>query len=500
MPFAGYEDFDACVVDNSDKNNPEAYCAAIQREVEGEKSMNDIALKALDDDPCWDGYEQVGMKEDENGNPVPNCVPKGKTNSAMQFTLRSLEGKPIKRTDLGGGKVKYQDMKLLAPGIWADAGSQQAAYYSPEGIRSLRADYDASKYNGPPVNIMHDVDMMSGETHAPSVAGYVDPKSLAVDDEDNLYGDIVLDTNNAAGAYADENLQGALKTKGRLGFGGPSVEIPAKGLEEEFDEQRGMPRIVKGLLSGLGLVMNPASKTVSFAKEVARRGAMLSGEDTKSFYLARTLMDPDEARQTLESFGVDTSMMDDEEISMLADELAGGVEMEEDMDDDMMDDDMLMPDEEEEEMMEMGDYEDDEEDEEEFMDLEEMQGGLPEEENPLLNPDEEEEDMLEMGDDIEEPMNADEDQLMEDMEDEDEEDDLANLDERVANLEDAISQVMSSGQVKSVVRKEMRTLKRRLSAIEETPQTPESDKEADSSVWATADTSITSTGVDSYTR
>jgi len=67
MPFAGYEDFDACVVDNADKNNPEAYCAAIQREVEGEKSMNDIALKALDDDPCWEGYEQVGMKEDENG-------------------------------------------------------------------------------------------------------------------------------------------------------------------------------------------------------------------------------------------------------------------------------------------------------------------------------------------------------------------------------------------------------------------------------------------------
>jgi len=70
----------------------------------------------------------------------------------------------------------------------------------------------------------------------------------------------------------------------------------------------------------------------------------------------------------------------------------------------------------------------------------------------------------------------------------------------VANLEDAISQVMSSGQVKSVVRKEMRTLKRRLSAIEEAPKTPESDKEADSSVWATADSGITSTGVDTYTR
>jgi hypothetical protein len=26
-------------------------------------------------DPCWDGYEQVGMKQ-KKGKPVPNCVPK----------------------------------------------------------------------------------------------------------------------------------------------------------------------------------------------------------------------------------------------------------------------------------------------------------------------------------------------------------------------------------------------------------------------------------------
>ena len=27
-------------------------------------------------DPCWDGYEAIGMKE-KNGKTVPNCVPKG---------------------------------------------------------------------------------------------------------------------------------------------------------------------------------------------------------------------------------------------------------------------------------------------------------------------------------------------------------------------------------------------------------------------------------------
>jgi hypothetical protein len=26
-------------------------------------------------DPCWTGYEQIGMK-DKKGKPVPNCVPK----------------------------------------------------------------------------------------------------------------------------------------------------------------------------------------------------------------------------------------------------------------------------------------------------------------------------------------------------------------------------------------------------------------------------------------
>jgi len=34
--FADYEDFDACVADNQDKRDPEAYCAAIKRDIEGE--------------------------------------------------------------------------------------------------------------------------------------------------------------------------------------------------------------------------------------------------------------------------------------------------------------------------------------------------------------------------------------------------------------------------------------------------------------------------------
>jgi hypothetical protein len=40
----------------------------------------DIKYRRADDedkdDPCWEGYEMAGMKTDEDGNKVPNCIPK----------------------------------------------------------------------------------------------------------------------------------------------------------------------------------------------------------------------------------------------------------------------------------------------------------------------------------------------------------------------------------------------------------------------------------------
>jgi len=45
MPFGGYDDFDDCVRQNSDKEDPEAYCASIERETEGDK-MTDESTEA----------------------------------------------------------------------------------------------------------------------------------------------------------------------------------------------------------------------------------------------------------------------------------------------------------------------------------------------------------------------------------------------------------------------------------------------------------------------
>lgn len=38
--------------------------------------------------PCWDGYEQRGMKE-KDGKMVPNCVPKDSTNKSMTISQNS---------------------------------------------------------------------------------------------------------------------------------------------------------------------------------------------------------------------------------------------------------------------------------------------------------------------------------------------------------------------------------------------------------------------------
>jgi hypothetical protein len=39
------------------------------------KSVSDLLGESKNDNPCWDGYEQIGMKM-KDGKEVPNCVPK----------------------------------------------------------------------------------------------------------------------------------------------------------------------------------------------------------------------------------------------------------------------------------------------------------------------------------------------------------------------------------------------------------------------------------------
>lgn len=431
-PFAGYDDFDACVADNQDVDDPEAYCAEIKRKTESELSEREE--KALEESECGEGHVSVDGKcvpVEEVDAPAPLL----NSSESMHLTLKSLDSEPIERIEEGENTVRYTSVKLLSPGIWTDDGSKQATYYSPEGIANLTPEWDDSEHDGPPLNIMHDLDMEEFEAHEASVAGHIDPDTLDTDDDDNLYADLVFDTSVGAGQFADENLKSTLENEGRVGFGGPSVEIPAEGLEQSHDQARDMPRVDGGLLTGAAMVMEPASKTVNFAREAARRPIAMSGsKDAKAFTLKDAGMSPEVDRGEIRAEVLGRTLQVDEiqeEAQSIADELDVPVG----------------------EVMEVLDP---------LLDMDDEGEGEPEgdgedtemEDDPE---DEEEEDEKEMDD-----MDALRDQV-------------ANLSERLEDVEDAVAQAMSADEVES----ELQEVQQKLADAETVKELEEAKEELD---------------------
>jgi hypothetical protein len=399
MPMGPYADFDACVRENQDKDNPDAYCGAIKAEIENSDYDRDkiyetaqehsvsptCAVSLLEDgeitaeDPCWEGYTQVGMKPNPDGSgEVPNCVPDDEVPDATGYENRALATRtlqigPIER-EASGETVRYNNVALLGQGVWTDQASRTPTLYDGESLANIEAEYDASEYDGPPVNIAHDLSA-TGEPNEASIGGYIDPESLTTD-EGKLYGDIVLDTTTPAGDYADENLQSALSSGGKVGFGGPSVEldVPREHLTPAPDHPRAEEKVEQAALTGTGLVMDPASKNISFDRETATRAVALSNQGDKPLSVQTKVMaDIEDLRGDLEQYNIDTEDMTDEDVmefaqglhSDLMDTLGGMEDMDEDMgsymedmDDEDMDEDMadMEDDMEDDEDMEMADY------------------------------------------------------------------------------------------------------------------------------------------------
>lgn len=316
------------------------------------------ADKELDEDPCWDGYTMVGTKV-QDGEEVPRCVPSdevpdanmamadesdcpdGKVNvqgdcvsvdevygmelSAFDaptvFQLAGLSTEPIERTEEGDSTVRYSNLSLLTEGVWTDQKSKTPTLYSEEGIANIQARYDESEFDGPPVNVMHDVDPADGEVHEASHGGYVDPNSLTFQNG-ALMGDIVLDTATAAGDFADENLQSALESNGRVGFGGPSVELDLDPEEhiQNSDHPSAKKEINGGWLTGLGLVMEPADKNVAFDRETRTRAVAMSSQTDKAVYAKQLSMDQkEEIRNAILSRELNLENVE-EEVATIADE------------------------------------------------------------------------------------------------------------------------------------------------------------------------------------
>jgi hypothetical protein len=389
------------------ESNPEmdkSTAFAICQDMENQGELGQLSFdKQLDeDDPCWEGYTAVGMKPDPNGSgKVPNCVPEDEVENAdlgegcpegqaningecipveeaddvppsvlngapAVMAAGGLNTEPIQRKEESGGAVRYANLELLTEGVWTDQKSRTPTLYPEDGIAEIEAEYDDGQH-GPPVNVMHDVDPTSGEVHKPSHAGYVDPNSLTYHNG-ALTGDIVLDTSTAAGEFADENLQSALESEGRVGFGGPSVELdldPEAHIQNS-DHPEAEKEINGGWLTGLGLVMDPADNNVAFDRQTRQRAVAMGDSQTdKAVYTQTTGMDTENLRTALSEHGIAVDDMDDDTVAELADALR------EQLAEDEEDEKEEMPEEteEEEEDADMADDEDEEDEEEaEMMD------------------------------------------------------------------------------------------------------------------------------------
>lgn len=71
------------------------------------------------EDPCWDGYVQVGMKDGEDGDPVPRCVPKEEAESEEPLTDDAgvgYHGQP--RPDVADESTDSETEEAAAPPEW----------------------------------------------------------------------------------------------------------------------------------------------------------------------------------------------------------------------------------------------------------------------------------------------------------------------------------------------------------------------------------------------
>ena len=311
-------------------------------------SMDAVMLE----DPCWDGFTMVGTKT-VNGREVPNCVPDDEVPDANLSGRRLAEFRNPERIERHdeGDTVRYTDVHLLTPGVWADAGSRTHVDYNAEAIRrsadnwvdlskvaeavpewgTLGADERANvladlgeevQTDEAPLNFLHGPAMYGADSL--DNIGHIPTDSIAVDDDGRLFGDIVLSRESPQGETAidlmDEVLEAASNGEDPPPVG-PSVEIPADRTTNDGDGKS----LEEAWFSATGIVFNPASRPVDLGNQAQERAvAMTAAEpdtpDAGTLLLRRASL-PDDGtpkwlprhRRTMTDF--DPDEMDDAELA-----------------------------------------------------------------------------------------------------------------------------------------------------------------------------------------
>lgn len=281
-----------------------------------------VSKSALQSDAVKDCAESVKRDNPDMSKSQAFAVCQEMENEGQlaHITLAELQNPgAISRTEQPDGTVRYENVLLLAPGVWGDAGSGRHILYSEEGIAN-----SADNWADTTVNLFHERD---NETAA---VGDVDTDSIFLGDDDGgLYGDIVLHMDNPASEFADEALQEALETNGREGLQGPSVEL--RGEDYRWNDDHGVHELVEGTFNGLGLVglgvsPGPGSEDAAFAEQTRERAVALASSGEASVLTPDTTtdthetMNPTELRERLaaEDAPIDVDGTDDDDLRQLA--------------------------------------------------------------------------------------------------------------------------------------------------------------------------------------
>ncbi|AHG00910.1 hypothetical protein HALLA_12060 [Halostagnicola larsenii XH-48] len=188
----------------------------------------------------------------------------------------------IRRIEMDGDGVKYENVMLLAPGAWTDAGSRSTAIYSAEGIRASAENWvdpeTGDDVEEAEINFLHGPALHNAASLGD--IGTIPTDSIIVDDQDRMYGDIKLHGESPASQASIELMDEVLESADDPGTQtppvGPSVEIV--GEESETDPETGASRLTEMWYSGVGLVFGPASRPVEMEQQ-ARGRAIAMAED-----------------------------------------------------------------------------------------------------------------------------------------------------------------------------------------------------------------------------
>lgn len=247
--------------------------------------VEDCVQSILDDHPAMPESRAYAICNDMENRGVLGDWLDADPEAVLSAALAEFRNpSQITRVEEGSG-VRYKEVMLLSPGIWTDAGSQQTIHYSGEGIRASaenwidgdawRARREKVPADAAEVNFLHGPALYGAETL--DAVGSIPTDSIVVDDQDRLYGDLVLHGETPQSETAidlmDEVLEAAADPERKAPPVGPSVEI-ADDVVEETDG--GTLEMTEAWLTGVGLVFNPASKPVEMEAQVRERAVAMA--------------------------------------------------------------------------------------------------------------------------------------------------------------------------------------------------------------------------------